>query len=119
MRGLPGCEDDIPVVREYQDYVGLDLVEGLDDIMSSGPVVPMAVNTMPRDLLDRFGVKPEECMAFGDSENDIAMLRLCGESYAMANATDDVKAVCRHVAPSNDEAGVMQVLCREFPFLKD
>ena len=72
-----------------------------------------------RILLDRFGVKPEECMAFGDYENDIAMLRLCGESYAMANATDDVKAVCRHVAPSNDEAGVMQVLYREFPFLKD
>ncbi len=72
-----------------------------------------------RILLDRFGVKPEECMAFGDYDNDIEMLRACGESYAMANATDAVKSVCRHEAPSNDEAGVMQVLYREFPFLKD
>ena len=37
----------------------------------------------------------------------------------MANATDSVRAVCRHVAPSNDEEGVMQVLRREFPFLND
>ena len=72
-----------------------------------------------RILLEHFGVKPEECMAFGDYDNDIQMLRACGESYAMANATEAVKAVCRHRAPSNDEAGVMQVLYREFPFLKD
>jgi hydroxymethylpyrimidine pyrophosphatase-like HAD family hydrolase len=37
----------------------------------------------------------------------------------MAHATDDVKAICRHVAPSNAEDGVMQVLRREFPFLND
>lgn len=72
-----------------------------------------------RVIMDRLGVAPEECMAFGDYGNDIGMLRLCGESYAMANATDDVKAVCRHVAPSNDDDGVMRVLRREFPFLDE
>lgn len=72
-----------------------------------------------RVIMDRLGVAPEECMAFGDYGNDIGMLRICGESYAMANATDDVKAVCRHIAPSNDDDGVMRVLRREFPFLND
>ena len=52
--GLTGCElaYDLAAVEGKK----VTLVEGLDDIMSSGPVVPMAVNTMLRDLLDRFGV---------------------------------------------------------------
>ena len=105
-----------PVMAPFADHLTPNLSgDHWLDIMNPG--VDKASGL--RILLDRFGVKPEECMAFGDYENDIAMLRLCGESYAMANATDDVKAVCRHIAPSNDEAGVLQVLYREFPFLKD
>ena len=72
-----------------------------------------------RIVMQRLGVLPEECMAFGDYDNDIPMLKICGESYAMANAADVVKAVCRHIAPSNNEDGVMQVLRREFPFLNN
>lgn len=63
----------------------------------------------------RLGVKPEECMAFGDYPNDIEMLEVCGESYCMENGHESVRAVARHTAPSNEEAGVMQVLRTTLP----
>lgn len=68
-------------------------------------------------IQERLGVSPEETMGFGDYDNDVGMLVHCGESYAMANAVDKVKAVCRHRAPSNDEDGVMAVLRATFDFL--
>lgn len=38
-----------------------------------------------------FGLKPEECMAFGDNYNDIAMLDKVYYSYVMEKAASDVK----------------------------
>lgn len=38
-----------------------------------------------------FGLKPEECMAFGDNYNDIAMLDKVYYSYVMGKAASDVK----------------------------
>ena len=38
-----------------------------------------------------FGLKPEECMAFGDNYNDIAMLDKVYYSYVMEKASSDVK----------------------------
>lgn len=67
-----------------------------------------------RQLQRLLGVDRSACMAFGDFDNDIGMLEACGESYAMANAVDSVKAICRHGAPSNDDDGVMRVLREVF-----
>ena len=47
-----------------------------------------------------------EVMAMGDSESDLAMLRLAGLGIAMDNSPDVVKRAALHVAPSNDEDGV-------------
>ena len=62
------------------------------------------------ELLKRWNLKPEQIMAFGDSENDIEMLELAGISYAMENAEEAVKRVATKVAPANSQAGVYQVL---------
>ena len=62
------------------------------------------------ELLKRWNLKPEQIMAFGDSENDIEMLELAGISYAMENAEDRVKEIAIEVAPANSQAGVYQVL---------
>lgn len=42
-------------------------------------------------LVERWGISPEQCAAFGDGENDIEMLKYCGHSYAMGNAPKNVK----------------------------
>ncbi|HFI0404910.1 TPA: Cof-type HAD-IIB family hydrolase [Streptococcus suis] len=61
-------------------------------------------------VLTSLDIKPEQVMAFGDSDNDIELLSYVGYSYAMENATDKVKAVAKYMAPSHLEAGVFQVL---------
>ena len=62
------------------------------------------------ELLRRWNLKPEQIMAFGDSENDIEMLELAGISYAMENAEEAVKEIATKVAPANSQAGVYKVL---------
>lgn len=67
-----------------------------------------------RTLQSLLGVSPEECMAFGDYFNDIELLESVSESYAMGNALPEVKAIAKHIAPTNDENGVMRVVKERF-----
>ena len=67
-----------------------------------------------RGLQSLLGIRPEECMAFGDYLNDCELLEAVGESYAMENAHPTLKRLARHIAPSNDEDGVMRVLRERF-----
>ncbi|WGS64590.1 HAD family hydrolase [Marinitoga aeolica] len=52
----------------------------------------------------------ENAYIFGDSENDISMLVLSKNSYAMNNASEKVKCAAKNIAPSNDEEGVAIVI---------
>lgn len=63
-----------------------------------------------RSIQARYGIAADECAAFGDYMNDYALLQAAGESYAMANACEELKAVAKYVTASNDEDGVMKVL---------
>jgi Cof subfamily protein (haloacid dehalogenase superfamily) len=56
------------------------------------------------------GIDRAEVVALGDMPNDLAMLGWAGTSYAMANAHDSVRKVADHVAASNDDDGVAQVI---------
>ena len=50
-------------------------------------------------------------MAFGDANNDKDMLELAEHSYVMANSEDkSLFNIARHVAPSNDEQGVLSTI---------
>lgn len=61
-------------------------------------------NTL-KQLLNQREIKPEQFLAFGDSNNDLEMLELAGYSYSMANASEQVNQVAKYQAPSNDENG--------------
>ena len=56
------------------------------------------------------GVKPDEIIAFGDSENDISMLKTAGLGIAVGNADDCVKASANKVIDTNDNFGVAKFL---------
>ena len=93
-----------------------DTVGGLMDVVGSGegyfdvvrPGVSKATGLLR--LLERWGIEPDECVAFGDSDNDLEMLSLVGCGYAMANAPAHVRAAADRVAPPCDEDGVLAVL---------
>ncbi len=53
-----------------------------------------------------------DVMAMGDSESDLAMLRLAGLGIAMDNSPDEVKRAALHIAPSNDADGVAWAIDR-------
>lgn len=59
-----------------------------------------------KSLADALNIKPEEVMAIGDQENDIAMLEYAGIGVAMGNAIDSVKAVADFETKTNLEDGV-------------
>lgn len=44
-------------------------------------------------LMEKFGIKKEESIAFGDSYNDIGMFNTVGQGYAMVTAKEDLKAI--------------------------
>lgn len=59
-----------------------------------------------RALAEKLGIKPEEVMAIGDQENDIAMIEYAGIGVAMENAIASVKKAAQVVTKSNQEDGV-------------
>lgn len=52
------------------------------------------------------GVSPAQMIAFGDTDNDIDMLKTVGVGVAMANARPEALAVADRITRSNDEDGV-------------
>lgn len=61
-------------------------------------------------LLDKYEIKPDEVMVFGDNINDLGMLACAKESYAIGSARDEVKQAAAHVADTMRNQGVIKVL---------
>ena len=72
------------------------------DIMPCGINKSVGVEAM----LTHFGLSAEEAIAFGDSPNDIEMLKSVGLGVAMGNASSEVKEAAAVSISSNDEDGV-------------
>lgn len=52
--------------------------------------------TAVEKIMDIFGIKKEEILAFGDNDNDKEMLSLAGTAYAMKNAKAEIKQICAY-----------------------
>ncbi|MBQ1809633.1 MAG: HAD hydrolase family protein, partial [Erysipelotrichaceae bacterium] len=59
-----------------------------------------------QDLFRSYGLKEEEVIAFGDSENDEEMLKRCGLGIAMGNATEGAKKAADFVTLPCDQDGI-------------
>lgn len=85
---------------------GEDWVDFMNEEASKGHAI--------KYIQEVYGIDKDQCMAFGDYLNDYTMMLECGETYAMKNAHPKLKKICKYEAESNDEAGVIRVLKREF-----
>ena len=63
-------------------------------------------------VAESYGIKPEEIMCIGDSNNDLSMIKNAGIGVAVANAKPAVRAAAKSVTASNDEDGVAKVMER-------
>ena len=59
---------------------------------------------------EALGVRQEEIIAIGDTDNDTPMIRTAGLGVCMANGVEGAKAAADYIAPSNNEAGVANVI---------
>lgn len=127
------CEDIIPTIEDFQGNIlkGIVFEEGenkdnlwaakeelkntFDDklhVVSSGDnnFEVMMGNSSKGNavayLAESLGIKPEEVMCIGDSENDISMIKYAGVGVAMGNALDIVKEVADYITDTNNNSGV-------------
>jgi Cof subfamily protein (haloacid dehalogenase superfamily) len=95
--------------QELLDTQELEVVSsGLNnvEITRKGVSKASGVATLAR----YFGLRPNEIMAIGDNENDLAMIEYAGLGVAMGNATDLVKQKANEVTTTNEHDGVAQVI---------
>ncbi len=65
-----------------------------------------------RAVAESYGIRPEEVMCIGDSNNDLSMIQNAGIGVAVANAKTAVQTAAKIVTASNDDDGVAQVIER-------
>lgn len=63
-----------------------------------------------RKLIEHLGIDKSEVIAFGDSENDLKMLKYVGFGVAMGNATKHIKSIADYITETNDNEGIALVL---------
>ncbi|MFC9279769.1 Cof-type HAD-IIB family hydrolase [Streptomyces collinus] len=78
------------------------------DVMNGTANKGAALRGLQREL----GITPAQTMVFGDYLNDLEMLDAADWSFAMSNAHPEVVRRARHLAPSNNDNGVLRTISR-------
>ena len=106
VQGLFATVADRDAAREELKAVaGIEVTGALDkniEVNAQGVDKGKALIWLGKHL----GIRKEEIMAFGDSSNDLKMMKEVGIGVAMANAREDVKEAADYIAASNEEDGV-------------
>ena len=71
--------------------------------------------TFVQAMASRLGIATDAVATIGDMQNDLAMFKVSGLSFAMGNATDDVKRQASQVTASNEDegfAGAIEMILR-------
>jgi len=75
-------------------------------------ITPPAVNkgTFVQTIARKLGISTDLVATIGDMRNDLAMFHVSGTSFAMGNATDEVKQQATRVTASNEEDGFAKAI---------
>ncbi len=66
--------------------------------------------TFVQAMARRLGISTDEVVTIGDMHNDVAMFGVSGLSFAMGNASDEVKQHAKRVTASNEEDGFAKAM---------
>ena len=106
--------------RKHEEITGLLLaaLPGRVEIVTSAPdapwleILPHGANkaAAAKFVCRTLGLRLAQAVAFGDAENDAALLAQAGLGVAMANGDARAKAAAKRIAPANDEDGLARVV---------
>ena len=103
--GLQRCEADMQKALGAQATAVRSQTYYLD-------VTPPGVDkgTFVQTIAGRLSIPTGSVATIGDMQNDLAMFKVSGMSFAMGNATNDVKGQATHVTASNEEEGFAKAM---------
>lgn len=130
LHNAPVCLDEELFAGAELGKVGLVAVDGasgaldelttrMGDRFTFAPTGPHWIDVLARDvdkaqgalrLLDYLGVTPDEALAFGDSMNDVALMRALPHTVAVSNAMPALKELCAYEIGSNRDEAVLGCL---------
>ncbi len=94
-------------IAELNEIPGLDLstsfesyIEVCDSVTDKGQLL-LQVARM-------YGINADEIAVFGDSDNDIQLIKAVPHSFAMGNGKDELKVHAAHITDTNDNQGVLK-----------
>ena len=98
--------------QEKYGYLGLNFLfsyPGIDgcDILQQGVDKGAGL----RELAKLAGIDPADCVAVGDGDNDVAMLKAAGLGIAMGSGSAAAKAAADRIGPDAEPHGIAE-LCR-------
>ena len=91
--------------EELKAIEGLEVVSSWSnnfEVMPKGTCKWSGIKQLAKIL----GIKEEEVICIGDSENDLSMIQNAGFGIAMGNGRDDVKAAAKYITDDNEHDGV-------------
>lgn len=103
------------VVRDYPQFCAVS--GGMHNIEVTKKDVSKASGL--RQLGKRLGISMEEMLVFGDSGNDLAMIREAGIGVAMSNGEKEVLEAADFITKSNTENGIACAIQKYLPHLLD
>ena len=111
-----GDPDDLTVAeKQIRARYGTDALSvarsnaNLLEITNAGATKERAIDV----LCAHFGMSRANAVAFGDGHNDIPMLRAVPTSYAVANASDEVKRAATFTCTETNEQGAVAHTLRD------
>ncbi|MDU2932255.1 MAG: HAD hydrolase family protein, partial [Veillonella sp.] len=69
-----------------------------------------------RNMLDHFGMKPNQAVVFGDGYNDLSMFRPEWLNIAMGNARAELKEKADYITTDCDKDGIYNA-CKHFKWI--
>lgn len=106
--GISAMEDSKVIVKMQKAYRELCFMKyGSEygcDIVKQGVSKEEGVKI----LLKKWGITFDNVIAFGDSTNDIKLLKASGIGIAMGNAQDEVKRIADYVTEDIGESGIQK-----------
>lgn len=96
------------VLADDKDFEVVSSYKNNFEVMNTGVSKGAAVKI----LAEKYGLKGEEVICMGDSENDLSMIKYAGLGIAMGNGEDYVKSAADYITDTNNNDGVAKAIER-------